>query len=41
MKLFPILCYASGSWKSKMAASKEEILIIQHVYNIVSKLLML
>ena len=35
-KLFPILCNASGSRKSKMAASKEEILITQHVYNIVS-----
>ena len=36
-KLFPILCHASGSWKSKMAALKEEILIDQHAYNIVAK----
>ena len=36
MKLFPIQCYATGSQKSKMAASKDEILTTQHVYNIVS-----
>ena len=36
-KLFPILCDASGSRKSKMAALKKEILIAQHVYNIVAK----
>ena len=41
MKLFPILCDASRSCKFKTASSKEEILITQHVYNIVSKLLML
>ena len=35
--LFPILCDASGSRKSKMAVLKEEILIAQHVYNIVAK----
>ena len=36
-KLFPILCDVSGSRKSKMAALKEEILIVQHIYNIVAK----
>ena len=37
MKLFTILCGASGSQKSKMAVFKEEILISQHVYNIAAK----
>ena len=37
MKLFPILCGASESQKSKMAVLKEEILISQHVYNIAEK----
>ena len=36
-KLFPILCDASRSRKSKMAVLKEEILIDQHIYNIVAK----
>ena len=40
-KLFSILCDASGSRKSKMAALEEEILIAQHVYNIVAKFRML
>ena len=34
MKLFSILCGASGSQKSKMAVLKEDFLISQHVYNI-------
>ena len=38
-KLFAILCDASGSRKSKMAALKEELLIDQHAYNIVAKIL--
>ena len=37
MKLFYILCGASGSHKSKMAVLKEEILISQHLYNIAAK----
>ena len=37
MKTFPILCDASGSQKSKMAARKPEILISQLVYNIAEK----
>ena len=37
MKLFSILCSASGSQKYKMAVLKEEILISQHVYNIAVK----
>ena len=37
MKLFTILCGASGSHASKMAVLKEEILIYQHVYNIAAK----
>ena len=35
--LFFILCGASESQKSKMAAHKPEILISQHVYNIAEK----
>ena len=37
MKLFLILCYASGSHKSKMAAHKPEILISQPVHNVAAK----
>ena len=34
MKMFSILCGASGSLKSKMAVYKPEILISQPVYKI-------
>ena len=37
MKLFSILCGASGSQKSKMAVLKKEILISQPVSNITEK----
>ena len=36
-KPYTIWCGASGSQKSKMAVLKEEILISQHVYNILRK----
>ena len=37
MKQLSILCGASGSQKSKMAAQKDEVLISQQVYNIAAK----
>ena len=37
MKLLSILCGASGSQKSKMAAHKDEALISQLVYNIAAQ----
>ena len=37
MNKFSILCDASGTQKSKMAAHKREILIYQPVYNIAEK----
>ena len=40
-KIFPILYDASESRKSKMVGLKKEILIAQHVYNIVAKFLRL
>ena len=37
MKLFPILCDASGGQKSKMAAHKQAILISQPAYKITAQ----
>ena len=37
LKQLSILCGASGSQKSKMAAQKDEVLISQQVYNIAAK----
>ena len=37
MKLFTILCGASGSQKFKVTAHKPEILIFQSVYNIAAQ----
>ena len=37
MKLFSLLCDASGSHKSKIAAYKPEIIISQLVHNVAAK----